>query len=64
MRQRLTFIHKPEDHVDPAKLQITDYSIQGPNFDALREERITLALDELPLFFQDIFKDAQELHIK
>ena len=48
MRQRVTFIHKPGSAVNPGSLRISDTSLKGPNVEAAREDRITLALDELP----------------
>ncbi|KUI58774.1 Protein pbn1 [Cytospora mali] len=48
MRQRVTFLHKPEDGIDPALLKVTDSSLTGPSLKAAREDRVTLALEELP----------------
>ena len=64
MRQRVTFFQKPDRPVDPARLQITDSSLAGPDIEAAREERITLALDELPTELRKILTGSHELHIR
>jgi hypothetical protein len=48
MRRRITLVHSPEHGVDPSSVRITDDTISGPEVLAVREERLTFALDELP----------------
>ncbi|KAJ5006239.1 Protein pbn1 [Colletotrichum sp. SAR 10_66] len=48
MRQRITFIHKPGNGVPFEALEISDAGVKGPEIDAIREDRVTLALEELP----------------
>lgn len=64
MRQRITFLHKPHNGVDPATVQITDNSLTGPVLPALREDRVTLALDELPQELRQVLETSHELHIR
>ena len=64
MRQRISYIHKPDHEVNTAAIQVTDSSIQGKSFEALREDRLTFAVDELPVVFQDALKGSHELHIR
>lgn len=64
MRQRITFFHRPESPVDPALLKITDTLLAGPNIDTAREDRITLALDELPGELQDLLTDTHQLDLR
>ncbi|ROT35920.1 PIG-X-domain-containing protein [Sodiomyces alkalinus F11] len=64
MRQRITFIHKPEQGIDVQELQIAGYSLGGPEFLAAREDRITLALDELPAELSDVLQSCHELHVR
>ncbi|KAH8910043.1 PIG-X-domain-containing protein [Coniochaeta sp. PMI_546] len=64
MRQRVTFITKPVDALDPDKLSIVDGTLTGPLISAVREDRLTFALDELPGAIQKILKDSHELHIR
>lgn len=64
MRQRITFLHKPQDGIDPATLKVTDGSLSGPVLPAVREDRITLALDELPDELRQLLQNCHELHIR
>jgi len=64
MRQRITFFHRPDGAVDPAALKISDLSLTGPDIPAAREDRITLALEELPGELQKILASTHELHIR
>ncbi|KAJ4391761.1 protease B nonderepressible form [Gnomoniopsis smithogilvyi] len=64
MRQRITFLHKPQDGVDPAAIKVTDSSLTGPILPAVREDRITLALDELPGELRRFLQRCHELHIR
>lgn len=64
MRQRITFLHKPQDGIDPATLKVTGSSLSGPVLPAVREDRITLALDELPRELHQLLQNCHELHIR
>lgn len=64
MRQRVTFLHKPEDAVDPAIFKVTDSSLTGPVLTTAREDRITLALEELPEELSQVLQTCHELHIR
>ncbi|KAK7728410.1 protease B nonderepressible form [Diaporthe eres] len=64
MRQRITFLHKPEDAPDPSSLVVTDTSLTGPALSAAREDRITLALEELPEELRQVLQSCHELHIR
>lgn len=64
MRQRITFLHRPEGAVDPASLVVTDTSLTGPALSAAREDRITLALEELPEELRQVLQSCHELHIR
>ena len=64
MRQRITFVQKPGKAVDPAALQVSDSFIKGTVLEAAREERITLALEELPSELQHVLTTCHELHIR
>lgn len=64
MRQRITFLHRPQDGVDPATFKITDTSLSGPVLSAVREDRITLALEELPEELRHFLQSCHELHIR
>ncbi|KAI1393519.1 PIG-X-domain-containing protein [Hypoxylon trugodes] len=64
MRQRITYFHKPENGVEPASLTVSGRSISGPDIIAEREDRITLALEELPIELQHVLREAQELYVR
>jgi hypothetical protein len=64
MRQRITFVHKAENGADPDSLQITNDGISGPDLTAMREERLTVALDELPSDIAAALTESHELHIR
>lgn len=48
MRQRITFVHPQGAGVDPVALSISPTQLQGPSTQAVREDRLTFDLDELP----------------
>ncbi|KAB5558241.1 PIG-X [Coniochaeta sp. 2T2.1] len=64
MRQRVTFITKPIHAIDPATLTVSGGTLTGPTITAIREDRLTFAVDELPGALQGILRKAHELHIK
>lgn len=64
MRQRITFIHKPEDAIDPKSIKITGNSLATPSLTAAREDKITLALKELPAEIRLVLEQSHELHIR
>ncbi|KAG8165855.1 hypothetical protein KVR01_004407 [Diaporthe batatas] len=64
MRERITFLHRPEDAVDPASIAVTGTSLTGPALSAAREDRITLALEELPEELRQVLQSCHELHIR
>ncbi|KAI0194162.1 PIG-X [Astrocystis sublimbata] len=64
MRHRVTFFHRNEHGIEPSALQIRHHSISGPDLTAVREHRVTLALDELPAELQELLHEIHELHIR
>ncbi len=64
MRERITFIQKAGDALDPSTLSVTGSSITGPELEAVREDRITFALDELPPQIQAVLEESHEIHIR
>lgn len=69
MRQRITFIHEPQDAIDPKSFDLSNDKKQGPRLTlkglkAAREDRIVWAYDELPQDVRDIFERTDETHIK
>ncbi|KAI1429303.1 PIG-X [Xylaria sp. FL1777] len=64
MRHRITFFHRNEHGIEPSSLDIRDRSISGPDLVAVREHRVTLALEELPAELQELLHEIHELHIR
>ncbi|KAI0481525.1 PIG-X [Xylaria cf. heliscus] len=64
MRHRITFFHRHEHSIEPSSLKIRDRSISGPDLVALREHRVTLAIDELPAELRELLHEIHELHIR
>ncbi|KAJ4421419.1 protease B nonderepressible form [Neurospora sp. IMI 360204] len=64
MRERITFIQKQGDSIEPTTLKIKGGVLNGPEIQAAREDRLTIAIDELPTDLQAVLGTAHELHIK
>ncbi|KAJ8106071.1 hypothetical protein ONZ43_g7186 [Nemania bipapillata] len=64
MRHRITFFHRNEHGIEPSSLKLEDRSITGPELVAVREHRVTLALEELPAELRELLDDIHELHIR
>lgn len=65
MRERITFFHYAGDAVDPAKLKVSKSAVKGPEHPrAAREDRLTLAVDELPDELRSLLAGAHELHVR
>lgn len=64
MRQRITFVHEPQDAIDPKGLDITSTGLSLVGLEAAREDRITLGLAELPRELRMVLEQARELHIR
>lgn len=64
MRERITYVQKLGDSLEPSEITIDGGNISGPEVHAVREDRLTIALDELPSELRALLKDALELHIR
>lgn len=64
MRQRTTFFHRNEDGIEPADLKITSDALTGPELTAIREDKITLGLHELPGELRELLGRSSELHLR
>ena len=64
MRERITLIQRRGDSIEPSSLKVSDSDISGPDVRAVREDRLTLSLDELPAELRTLLKGSDELHIR
>lgn len=64
MRQRVTFLQRPEDSVDPKLLKVGSNSISTKQLNAALEHRTTFSFEELPQELYRVLKASHELHIR
>ncbi|ELR03453.1 hypothetical protein GMDG_06186 [Pseudogymnoascus destructans 20631-21] len=64
MRQRITFVHEPQDGIDPKSIGIHTNTLSVSGLKAAREDHITLSLDELPQDLRVALSQTKELHIR
>lgn len=64
MRERITLVHSPEVGIKPEALHLDNSGIKGPSVEAVREARLTVAIDGLPLEVAQVLQDFRELHLK
>jgi hypothetical protein len=64
MRERITFVHRRGDGVDPAALELQHAQLNGPQIQAVREDRLTMALDELGPELVEVLQDYEEVHLR
>lgn len=48
MRERITFLHRPDDALDPKQLQLQNDTLHVTFLKAAREDKLTVGLYELP----------------
>ncbi|KAK4198143.1 PIG-X [Triangularia verruculosa] len=64
MRERITFVQKEGDSIEPTALKVDASALSGPDVKAVREDRLTLALDELPNELKALLEGVSQLHIR
>lgn len=65
MRERIAYVHPPDTEIDPDALQIDSSGLKAPSLEAVRQDRLTLGLDELPLEVAQVLReDLLELHLR
>lgn len=64
MRERITFVQPRGAGVDPQTLDIQEAGLLGPLVETVREDRLTLTLDELPPDLSALAGGLKELHIR
>jgi len=65
MRQRITFIHEPQDSIDPGTLAIDSESLKATgDLNAAREDLITFGLSQLPQELYLTLRSCHEIHLR
>ncbi|KAF4591599.1 protein pbn1 [Ophiocordyceps camponoti-floridani] len=64
MRERVTFIHGSDAHVDPSALQLQPAGLLGPVTTAVRQDRLTWSLDELPTELASFLRSTSAVHVR
>jgi hypothetical protein len=64
MRERITYVQKLGDSLEPSAVTVDGGALSGPEVHAVREDRLTIALDELPLELQTLVTGTEDLHIR
>ncbi|KAG6011812.1 hypothetical protein E4U43_008114 [Claviceps pusilla] len=64
MRERITFVHQPGADIDPTSLKISQDELRGPSVTTAREDRLTIAVDELPTELARLLARFRELSLR
>ncbi|KAL2137332.1 hypothetical protein VTI74DRAFT_3272 [Chaetomium olivicolor] len=64
MRERITYVQKLGDSLEPSSVTVKPDSISGPEVNAVREDRLTIAFHELPSELQTLIRDVRDLHVR
>lgn len=64
MRERITLVHSPDVGIDPSDLSLTSKGLKTPALGAVREDRLTLASDGLPVEVAQLLQDFEQLHVR
>lgn len=64
MRERITFLHRPDDALDPKQLQLQNDTLHVTFLKAAREDKLIVGLYELPQELWRALKQCYELHIR
>ncbi|KJZ77017.1 hypothetical protein HIM_03338 [Hirsutella minnesotensis 3608] len=64
MRERVTFISPPDGGIDPKDLDVQPAGLLGPSTRCVRQDRLTLGLDELPRELADLLSGYRALHLR
>lgn len=64
MRRRSTFIPGPSVDYDPSEIKVNGQKLSFAGLDAAREEKLTLALKELPYEIVQVLEQSHELHVR
>ncbi|PHH86944.1 hypothetical protein CDD83_9550 [Cordyceps sp. RAO-2017] len=64
MRERVAFVHAQGAHVEPEALKIQPAGLLGPSADAVRQDRFTVPVEELPVELASLLRGYHALHLR
>ncbi|KAL4890085.1 PIG-X [Aspergillus ambiguus] len=64
MRRRITFVQHPDASFSLDQLSLSRSSLSVRGIDAVREDRVTFSVDELPSELWHVLKQCHQLHIR
>jgi hypothetical protein len=64
MKQRITFLHRPEDSIDPDSIHVGQSSFSVPSLQAAREDRITVSFDEVPDSIKPSLRQTSKVYLR
>lgn len=64
MRERVTFAHAPDTDVDPGALDVQPAGLVGPPVRAVRQDRLTFGVNELPLELATLLRGYRAVHLR
>jgi hypothetical protein len=64
MRERITFLQKLGDSLEPSAVSVDGAALTAPDVYAAREDRLTLSADDLPADLQTLLEYARDLRIR
>ncbi|RDA83172.1 hypothetical protein CP532_4940 [Ophiocordyceps camponoti-leonardi (nom. inval.)] len=64
MRERVTFVHGRDVQIDPSALRLRPTGLTGPLADVVRQDRLSLTLEELPSGLARFLRAARAVHLR
>lgn len=64
MKERITFVHPPGGELDPKDFDVQPTGLLGPTINTMREDRITIPIDEIPANFASTLRQFRSLQVR
>lgn len=64
MRERITIVHPPNTGIDPDALVLDGSGLAAPSLEAVREDRLTVALGDLPSEFVQVLGGFRRVQVR
>lgn len=64
MKERVTFVHPPGGEIDPKLLELQSTGLLGPDINTMREDRLTVPLEEIPTKFSEVLRQFASLQVR